>query len=74
MDARLRDEIQNAYIVDMVQLGAQLGFQLVLEAPEWASTYAIAAGLSSATGISVSELDNIVDINRSSSFASVCRG
>jgi len=67
----LGDSVQDAYIVDMTKLAVDLGFQLILDRPAWSSIAGIAVGLADATGLSVSELDKIVDVVPENVYASV---
>lgn len=64
------DEIQDVYVADMARLAPTLGFHIVLEVPAWASIAGVAAGLVNSTGIPVQELDQVVDVVKTSEYAS----
>ncbi len=62
---------QAAYVVDMTKLGAELGFNLVLQLPAWQPLAGIAQGLARVTGMPLAELDKVVDVVPTDDYASV---
>lgn len=62
---------QVSYVSDMARLGAELGFNLVLQLPAWQPLAGVAQGLMRSTGLPLRELDEVVDVVPSETYASV---
>lgn len=67
----LSDPIQQSYAADMARLGAELGFQLQLSLPAYASLASLARGLVRRSGLPVEELDKVVEVSREDNATSV---
>lgn len=62
---------QASYVADMARLGAELGFNLMLQVPRWAPLAGVAAGLVRSTGLPVEALDQVVDLVPTDTYPSV---